>query len=85
MDAVNWSCSCMDVKMNIPASRFTLKGSDDKVTSMVQKALLTAVLGRQCIGCTFVASVKHRTAEVALMVIDTGIQLLSLQCCCSIH
>lgn len=40
----------MDVKMNIPASRFTLKGSDDKVTSMVQKALLTAVLGRQCIG-----------------------------------
>lgn len=40
-------------ELNISMSRFTLKGSDDKVTSMVQNALLTVVFGRQCIWVQF--------------------------------
>lgn len=32
-------------------------------------------------GCSSIASIKHRMAEVALVIIDTDIHLLSLKYC----
>lgn len=46
---------------------------------------LSCLGGSAVFGCSSMTSVKHRVAEIALVIIDTGIQLLSLKCCWGIH
>lgn len=55
-------------------SRFTLKERDDKVTSTVQNALLTVLLGRQCsFWLPFHGIHKTQDGRNSISIIDTGI------------